>query len=137
MKQVIGEGFIVDVLARSTPVASYSLLVKTVADDPELDTRRGGSCAATWRGTSTRSALRRRSWSTTSTREVSGKVLADPAYQNAMRNSEHDRVLKHVIAGSVADHSELYSTFEGEPSFKEWLSDRIFAMTYQPERGAR
>jgi type I restriction enzyme R subunit len=71
--------------------------------------------------------------------DIPDKVLADPAYQNAIRNSdrqnarvEHDRVLRQVIAGSVADHSELYSKFEGEPSFKQWLGDRIFDMTYQP-----
>ena len=71
--------------------------------------------------------------------EIPDKVLSDPAYQNAIRNSdrqnariEHDRVLKHVIAGSVADHAELYKQFEGDPSFKQWLGDRIFGVTYQP-----
>ena len=40
MKQAIQEGFIVDVLAHYTPVASYYRLVKTAADDPRFDVRR-------------------------------------------------------------------------------------------------
>jgi type I restriction enzyme R subunit len=40
MKQAIQEGFILDVLESYTPVASYYKLIKTVADDPEFDTKR-------------------------------------------------------------------------------------------------
>ena len=42
MKQAIQEGFIIDVLARYTPVDSYYRLVKTVEGDPEFDTKRAG-----------------------------------------------------------------------------------------------
>ena len=42
MKQAIQEGFIIDVLERYTPVDSYYRLVKTVAGDPEFDTKRAG-----------------------------------------------------------------------------------------------
>ncbi len=40
MKQAIQEGFILDVLAHYTPVASYYKLAKTVADDPRFDTKK-------------------------------------------------------------------------------------------------
>ncbi len=40
MKQAIQEGFILDVLAHYTPVASYYKLAKTVEDDPEFDTKK-------------------------------------------------------------------------------------------------
>jgi type I restriction enzyme R subunit len=40
MKQAIQEGFILDVLAHYTPVYSYFRLMKTVADDPEFDTKK-------------------------------------------------------------------------------------------------
>ena len=40
MKQAIQEGFILDVLAHYTPVASFYKLAKTVEDDPEFDTRK-------------------------------------------------------------------------------------------------
>ncbi len=40
MKQAIQEGFILDVLAHYTPVNSYYKLAKTVADDPQFDTKK-------------------------------------------------------------------------------------------------
>ena len=40
MKQAIEEGFILDVVARYTPVASYYRLAKTVEDDPEFDVKK-------------------------------------------------------------------------------------------------
>ena len=40
MKQAIQEGFILDVLAHYTPVASFYRLAKTVEDDPEFDARK-------------------------------------------------------------------------------------------------
>jgi len=40
MKQAIQEGFILDVLASYTPVASYYRLMKTVEDDPEFDIKK-------------------------------------------------------------------------------------------------
>ncbi len=40
MKQAIQEGFILDVLARYTPVNSYYKLIKTIEDDPEFDSKR-------------------------------------------------------------------------------------------------
>ena len=40
MKQAIQEGFILDVLAHYTPVASYYRLMKSVDDDPLFDTRK-------------------------------------------------------------------------------------------------
>ena len=40
MKQAIQEGFILDVLGHYTPVASYYRLAKTVAGDPQFDTKK-------------------------------------------------------------------------------------------------
>ena len=40
MKQAIQEGFILEVLAHYTPVASYYRLAKTVEDDPEFDVKK-------------------------------------------------------------------------------------------------
>jgi len=30
----------------------------------------------------------------------------------------------------LADHPELFKQFSDNPSFKKWLSDTIFALTY-------
>jgi len=70
--------------------------------------------------------------------EIPGKVGADRAYQNAIRNSdraaarlEHDRALQKVVIGMLADHTELFKQFSDNPSFKKWLSDTIFGVTYE------
>lgn len=72
------------------------------------------------------------------TDELPTKVAADTAYQNAMKNSdrqnsriEHDKALQRVILELIADHTELYKQFSDNPSFKKWLGDTIFGVTYQ------
>lgn len=70
--------------------------------------------------------------------EIPTKVAADKAYQNAMKNSdkaaarlEHDRALQKVVIGMLSDHTELFKQFSDNPSFKKWLSDTIFGVTYE------
>lgn len=72
------------------------------------------------------------------TEEIPERVAADTAYQNAMRHSdeqnarlEHDRALSRVIVELLADHTELFKQFSDNPSFKRWLSDTIFGLTYE------
>jgi len=72
--------------------------------------------------------------------EIPGKVAADKAYQNAMKNSdkaaarlEHDRALQKVVIGMLADHTELFKQFSDNPSFKKWLGDTIFGLTYETD----
>lgn len=71
------------------------------------------------------------------TEEIPAKVAADTAYQNAMKNSdkaaarlEHDEALKKVVIGMLTDHTELFRLFSDDTSFKKWLSDTIFGITY-------
>ena len=54
-----------------------------------------------------------------------------------MRNSdkqnariESDRALQSVIFGIMADNMELFKQFQDNPSFKKWLSDMVFSLTY-------
>ncbi len=68
------------------------------------------------------------------------KVAADPAYQNATKNSdkqnariEHDHALGRVMTALLKDDTELYKQFSDNESFKRWLADSIFAATYSPE----
>ncbi len=72
--------------------------------------------------------------------EIPAKVAADPAYQNAMKHSdkqnariEHDKALQRVILELLADHTELFKQFSDNPSFKKWLGDTIFGVTYQSD----
>jgi len=70
--------------------------------------------------------------------EIPSKVGADKAYQNAMKNSdkaaarlEHDRALQKVVISMLADHTELFKQFSDNPSFRKWLADTIFSLTYE------
>lgn len=73
--------------------------------------------------------------------EVPGKVSADVAYQNAMKNNdrktariEHDAALLRVMIELLSDHTELYKHYSDNASFKKWLGDTVFGMTYQERK---
>ncbi len=70
--------------------------------------------------------------------EIPKKVSADTAYQNAKKNSdrqnariEHDKALKRVITALFADDAQLFKQFQDNESFRRWLTDTIFGMTYE------
>ena len=70
--------------------------------------------------------------------EIPQKVAADKRYRNAMKNSdkqnariEHDLALERVVVELLSDHTELYKLFSENPAFKKWLSEAVFAATYQ------
>ena len=72
------------------------------------------------------------------TEEIPVMVAADKAYQNAIKNSdkqnariEHDNALRRVMADLLSDHTELFKQFSDNQSFRKWLSDTIFGLTYQ------
>ena len=77
------------------------------------------------------------------TEEIPAKVAADSAYQNARRHSdkqnariEHDKALRKVMTDLLSDHTQLFKEFQDNDSFKKWLSDMIFRVTYdQPSIG--
>ncbi|MGI8910970.1 MAG: type I restriction endonuclease subunit R [Rubrobacteraceae bacterium] len=71
------------------------------------------------------------------TEEIPTKVSADSAYRNAAKNSdrenariEHNRALQKVILDLSSDHNELLKQFYDDPSFKRWLSESVFSVTY-------
>ena len=71
--------------------------------------------------------------------EIPTMVAKDERYQNAMRNSdeqnarlESERALQQVIFAIMADNMELFKQFQDNPSFKKWLSDLVFNLTYEP-----
>ena len=75
--------------------------------------------------------------------EIRVMVSKDERYQNAMKNSdaqnarmESERALQQVIFAIMADNMELFKQFQDNPSFKKWLSDMVFNMTYDPDKGA-
>ena len=69
--------------------------------------------------------------------ELPAKVAADKAYQNAAANSDEqnarielDRALERAVTDMLADHADLFKLFSDNPSFRQWLSETIFASTY-------
>lgn len=73
--------------------------------------------------------------------EIPSMVSRDEKYQNAMRNSdkqsarmESERALQQVILSIMADNMELFKQFQDNQSFKKWLSDLVFNLTYN-EKG--
>ena len=72
--------------------------------------------------------------------EIPAMVSRDEKYQNAMKNSdeqsarlESERALQQVIFAIMADNMELFKQFQDNPSFKKWLSDLVFHLTYNKE----
>ena len=69
--------------------------------------------------------------------EIPARVAEDAAYQNAMKNNdkktariEHDAALQRVMINLLSDHTELFKQFSDNPSFRKWLSDTVFGVTY-------
>jgi type I restriction enzyme, R subunit len=72
------------------------------------------------------------------TDEIPQKVAADAKYQNAKKNSdrqnakiEHDKALKRVITALFKDDAQLFKQFQDNESFRGWLTDTVFGMTYE------
>jgi len=72
------------------------------------------------------------------TGEIPQQVAADEKYQNARKNSdrqnariEHDKALKRVITSLFKDDAQLFKQFQDNESFRGWLTDTVFSMTYE------
>ena len=72
------------------------------------------------------------------TQEIPDKVAADTAFQNARKHSdrqnariEHDKALVRVMTAVLKDDAELFKQFSDNDSFRKWLADTVFALTYQ------
>ena len=71
------------------------------------------------------------------TEEIPARVAADSAYQNARKNNdkqnariEHDKALARVMTAVLKDDTELFKQFSDNESFRRWLTDTIFTLTY-------
>lgn len=72
--------------------------------------------------------------------QIPAMVSRDEKYRNAMKNSdeqeartESERALQQVIFAIMADNMELFKQFQDNPSFKKWLTDMVFNLTYNKE----
>ena len=69
--------------------------------------------------------------------DLPARVRKDAAYKNASMNSdkqnariEHDKALRRVMAEVLEDDTELFRQFTDNESFKRWMMDTIFQLTY-------
>ena len=70
-------------------------------------------------------------------RELPAMVARDEKYQNALKNSdkqnarmESDNALKNAVFSIMQDNMEIFKQFNDNPSFRKWLSDLVFDVTY-------
>jgi len=73
------------------------------------------------------------------TEDIPNRVAADTAYQNAKKHSdkqnariEHDNALARVMTAVLKDDTELFKQFMDNESFRRWMTDTVFALTYEP-----
>ena len=71
------------------------------------------------------------------TEEIPDKLRQNQAYQNAIKNNdkqnarlEHDKALQDIIISFLADHTELFKQYSDNQSFKKWLQETMFGVTY-------
>ena len=71
------------------------------------------------------------------TEEIPARVSADAAYRNAIKNSdrenariEHDKALVRVMTALLSDDTQLFKQFSDNDSFRKWLTDTMFSLTY-------
>jgi type I restriction enzyme R subunit len=76
------------------------------------------------------------------TEDIPNRVAADTAYQNAKKNSdkqnariEHDKALARVMTAVLKDDTELFKHFMDNESFRRWMTDTVFGLTYNPGSG--
>ena len=67
-------------------------------------------------------------------------VAQNKDYQNAMKNSdkqnakiESDKALNRAVLHTMTDNMEVFKQFQDNPSFKKWLSDMVFNLTFNTD----
>jgi type I restriction enzyme R subunit len=58
-----------------------------------------------------------------------------PARNSDKQNAriEHDKALERVIVALMKDDTQLFKEFQDNESFKKWLADTVFRLTYAGE----
>lgn len=77
------------------------------------------------------------------TEDIPTRVAADTAYQNAQKNSdkqnariEHDKALQRVMNAVLKDDTELFKQFVDNQSFRRWMTDTVFDLTFGTEESS-
>ena len=77
------------------------------------------------------------------TEEIPVRVAADTSYQNAKENSDRqnariecDNALSRVITGLLQVDTELFKEFMDNDSFRNWVQNTVFDLTYTNDKAA-
>ncbi|GAB6060629.1 type I restriction enzyme subunit R domain-containing protein [Desulfonatronum parangueonense] len=75
------------------------------------------------------------------TETIPEKVAEDAAFRNAQQNSdkenariEHDKALLRVMTALIKDDTEMFKQFMDNESFRRWVTDTVFRLTYEEEQ---
>ena len=70
--------------------------------------------------------------------EIPAKIVADEKFRNATQTGnratarfEHDKALQRVMVGLLKDDTKLFKQFSDNSSFRRWLCDLMFGLTYE------
>ena len=76
------------------------------------------------------------------TETIPSRVAVDSAFRNARENSdkenariEHDKALRRVMTAVMKDDTELFKQFVDNEGFRRWMSDTVFGLAYEQDRG--
>ena len=84
---------------------------------------------------SARSSPTPTAWPSASGKTSRRKVAADPAYQNAKKNTpntariEHDKALAKVMLTLLKDDTQVYKQFVENESFRRFVTDMVYTLT--------
>lgn len=71
--------------------------------------------------------------------DIAPKVAADPAYQNAKKNTpnaariEHDKALAKVMLTLLKDDTQVYKQFVENESFQRFVTDMVYTLTNETQ----
>ncbi len=126
MKQAIQEGFILDVLKNYTPVESYYRLMKTVAEDPEFDTRKA------------RKKLRRYVESHEHAIRQKAEIMVDHFHEQVLaRKKIGGQARAMVVTGSIQRAIQYYHAFVEYLAEQKSPYEAIVAFSGEHEYGGR
>ena len=75
------------------------------------------------------------------TEAIPAKVDEDDAYRNAQENSDEqnarielNKTMERVMNAIMRDQTQLFKQFMDNESFKRWVLDTVFDLTYRGKR---
>ncbi len=65
-------------------------------------------------------------------KEAASKFDCVQFMRKARARIELDQALARVMTSILQDDTQLFKEFQDDDSFRKWLSEKVFALTYEP-----